>query len=71
MLTLKNSDDYQAVYTEDEKVELLFDCPVCGEQDCLLPDCKPVWDLTQIVLRSFLCEKCDRLIFVISEDLGV
>ena len=68
MLIHKNSNEYQAVYIEDENLEILTDCPFCGGEDTLTQDCVPVWDLTQIVLRSYLCEQCDRLIFVFNEE---
>lgn len=68
MLTYKSINQDQAIYTEDEDIEILIDCPVCGGKDCLTPDCKDVWGLTKVVLRSFFCEECDRLIFIFNEE---
>lgn len=69
MLECRKIDDYQATYLEDEKIGNLIDCPVCGGQNTLEQEGMPVWSLTQVVLRSFGCNQCDRLIFVVHKEL--
>ena len=69
MLKSLKCDEDQATYLEDESLGFIVDCPVCGRNNCLTRESTPIWDLTQVVLMEYLCEECNRLIFILHEDL--